>query len=108
LLLHVVIYIVVLLLPDVVDSSVLQQPASSHNSAAHVKPTAVPDAVRNFCTHLNRHLYSQNVYELHGMYEASFNRITEKFFTKSTWPSPDLISPLVDNGKSHILLCLCV
>ncbi|RUP50142.1 RNA polymerase I-associated factor PAF67-domain-containing protein [Jimgerdemannia flammicorona] len=58
----------------------------------------IPDGVKNFIGHFHRHILDNNVYELHSVYENSFNKLTEKYFPKSTWPEPEYIAPLVSDG----------
>ena len=59
----------------------------------------IPEVVKNFIIYFHRNILENNVYELHGIYENSFNRLTEKFYTKSPWPEADYIAPLVNDGK---------
>lgn len=59
----------------------------------------IPDGVRNFIGHFHRHILDNNVYELHSVYENSFNKLTEKYFPKTTWPEPEIIAPLVNDGN---------
>jgi len=39
------------------------------------------------------------VHELQSIYEHSFNKLTEKFYAKDSWPEPEAIAPLVNDGK---------
>lgn len=43
------------------------------------------------------------MYELQAIYEHSFNKLTEKFYAKESWPEPEAISPLVNDGKEVAL-----
>lgn len=51
------------------------------------------------------------MYELQAIYEHSFNKLTEKFYAKESWPEPEAISPLVNDGKERSFLiawlCMC-
>lgn len=44
------------------------------------------------------------MYELQAIYEHSFNKLTEKFYAKESWPEPEAISPLVNDGKDSPFL----
>ncbi|CAG8742377.1 8949_t:CDS:2, partial [Racocetra fulgida] len=57
----------------------------------------IPDVVKNFIVYFHRNVLENNVYELHGIYENSFNRLTEKFYMKTPWPEADFIAPLVND-----------
>ena len=39
-----------------------------------------------------------NVYELHGIYDNSFNKLTEKYYQKQAWPEAEVIASLVNDG----------
>lgn len=65
---------------------------------------AVPDIVQSFVIYLYRHIREKNVYEIHQMYEGSFNKITERMFKQSPWPVVDAIAPFVENDHVFCLL----
>ncbi|CAG8437592.1 1718_t:CDS:10 [Acaulospora morrowiae] len=64
----------------------------------------IPDVVKNFIMFFHRNILENNVYELHGIYENSFNRLTEKFYSKTTWPEADFIAPLVNDDQVFLTL----
>jgi len=66
--------------------------------------TAVADLVKQFITYFDRYIKEKNVYEIHSMYESGFNKLTEKYFKDSTWPSADLIAPLVNHDQVFLIL----
>src|SRR5947207_9896759 len=63
----------------------------------------IPEVVKNFIIYFHRNILENNVYELHGIYENSFNRLTEKFYAKSPWPEADYIAPLVNDGNDFLV-----
>jgi translation initiation factor 3 subunit L len=65
---------------------------------------AVPDIVQSFVVYLYRHIREKNVYEIHQMYEGSFNKITERMFKQSPWPVVEAIAPFVENDHVFCLL----
>lgn len=67
-------------------------------------PNFVPDAVKTFVVHLYRHIREKNVYEIHQMYEGSFNRLTDRMFRESPWPTAEAVAPYVDGDHVFCLL----
>ncbi|KAK9365333.1 RNA polymerase I-associated factor PAF67-domain-containing protein [Lipomyces kononenkoae] len=65
----------------------------------------LPDAVRNFILYFHHCMKENNVYDLHGCYENSFNRLTEKFYKNTPWPDPHgVVAPLVNNDQPFVTL----
>ncbi|CAG8537609.1 9731_t:CDS:10 [Diversispora eburnea] len=64
----------------------------------------IPEVVKNFIIYFHRNILENNVYELHGIYENSFNRLTEKFYAKTPWPEADFIAPLVNDDQVFLTL----
>ncbi|KAF4349035.1 hypothetical protein F8388_019520 [Cannabis sativa] len=67
-------------------------------------PNFVPDSVKSFVVHLYRHIREKNVYEIHQMYETSFQTLSERLFKDTPWPSVDAVSTYVDNDHVFCLL----
>lgn len=67
------------------------------------QPSALqlPDGVRNFILYFYRNVLENNVYELHNVYDSSFNKLTNKYYQKQPWPEAELIAPLVNDGKAR-------
>ncbi|XP_022854939.1 eukaryotic translation initiation factor 3 subunit L-like [Olea europaea var. sylvestris] len=81
-----------------------QQKPEAESAAAGYDPNYVPDSVRSFVVHIYRHIREKNVYEIHQMYETSFQSISDRFFKDSPWPSVDAVAPYVDNDHVFCLL----
>lgn len=64
----------------------------------------VPDVVKTFVVYLYRHIREKNVYEIHQMYEGSFQKLSERLFKQSNWPAVDMIAPYVENDHVFCLL----
>ena len=47
-------------------------------------PTAIPDVVKEFIQYFHKCYLEDNVYELHGCYENTFNKLTEKYYKNAT------------------------
>lgn len=67
-------------------------------------PNFVPDSVKSFVVHLYRHIREKNVYEIHQMYETSFQTLSERLFKETPWPSVDAVAHYVDNDHVFCLL----
>ncbi|KAL0905832.1 hypothetical protein M5K25_024271 [Dendrobium thyrsiflorum] len=67
-------------------------------------PNFVPDSVKTFVVHLYRYIREKNVYEILQMYEGSFQRLSERMFRDSPWPSVEAVAPYVDNDHVFCLL----
>jgi translation initiation factor 3 subunit L len=39
-----------------------------------------------------------NLQEITNAYDQGWNRLTEKYYSKSEWPEAELIAPLVNDG----------
>ncbi|CAI9759650.1 unnamed protein product [Fraxinus pennsylvanica] len=81
-----------------------QQKPGAESVAAGYDPNYVPDSVKSFVGHMYRHIREKNVYEIHQMYETSFQSISDRFFKDSPWPSVDAVAPYVDNDHVFCLL----
>lgn len=68
-------------------------------SAPQPSTVQIPDGVRNFILYFYRNVLENNVYELHNVYDSSFNKLTNKYYQKQPWPEAEIIAPLVNDGK---------
>ena len=84
------------------NSAAPPPPASS--DALGYDPNFVPDSVKSFVVHLYRHIREKNVYEIHQMYETSFQTLSERLFKDTPWPSVDAVAHYVDNDHVFCLL----
>jgi len=77
----------------------LQPPEPGFDSTNYV-----PDVVKSFVVYLYRHIREKNVYEIHQMYEGSFQKLSERLFKQSYWPEVEMIAPYVENDHVFCLL----
>ncbi|KAI8815456.1 RNA polymerase I-associated factor PAF67-domain-containing protein [Cladochytrium replicatum] len=63
----------------------------------------IPDVIRNFLFTLARNIQEHNTWELHSMYENTFNKLTEKFYPKQPWPDPDAVAEIIEDVAVNIL-----
>lgn len=75
-------------------------PLPTDQTTQQYQEVQIPEVVKNFIVFFHRNILENNVYELHSIYEHSFNKLTEKFYAKESWPEPEAISPLVNDGNS--------
>lgn len=74
-------------------------------TAAEDRPSYdLPDVIRSFVVYFQKNLRDRNVYEVHSIYENSFNKLTDRYFKNAPWPPAEAIAPLVDNDKEFLLL----
>ncbi|KAG2229543.1 RNA polymerase I-associated factor PAF67-domain-containing protein [Thamnidium elegans] len=64
----------------------------------------IPDGVRNFILHFYRNVIDSNIYELHNIFDSSFNKLTEKYYQKQAWPEAEVIAPLVNDDQVFLTL----
>ncbi|XP_073120422.1 uncharacterized protein [Henckelia pumila] len=83
-----------------------EQSDSVDSDALGYDPNYVPDSVKFFVVHMYRHIREKNVYEIHQMYENSFQiqSISDRFYKDSPWPSVDAVAPYVYNDHVFCLL----
>ncbi|EPS61195.1 hypothetical protein M569_13603, partial [Genlisea aurea] len=67
-------------------------------------PNYVPDSVKSFVVHIYRYIREKNVFDVHQMYETSFQSISDRFFKDTPWPSVEAVAPFVDNDHVFCLL----
>lgn len=61
----------------------------------------LPEVIKNFITYFLRHIKEPSVHEIHNLYENSFNKLTEKYFKSSPWPSVEAIKTIVDPERGE-------
>ena len=64
----------------------------------------VPDQVEKFIIYFHQQLLAGNTYELFNVFEGSFNKLTDRYFTTSPWPPVEAIAPIVDNDQYFLIL----
>lgn len=65
---------------------------------------ALPPVVKTFIQYFYKNILDKNVYELHSVYETSFNKITAKYYARERWPEAEQIAPLVN--RDSVFICL--
>ncbi|KAI0030086.1 eukaryotic translation initiation factor 3 subunit 6 [Vararia minispora EC-137] len=65
---------------------------------------AIPDPVKRFIVHFHQAVLKNNLAEITVAYESGWNRLTEKYYSKTEWPDADLIAPLVNNDPLFLIL----
>jgi len=52
-----------------------------------------------FIVHFHQAVLENNLAEITVAYESGWNRLTEKFYSKTEWPEAEVIAPLVNDGE---------
>jgi translation initiation factor 3 subunit L len=89
------------------DSTTLQDASGSlaaQDAEADFSAYEMPDVIRSFVVYFQKNLRDRNVYEVHSIYENSFNKLTDRYYKNSSWPPAEVISPLVDGDQQFLLL----
>ena len=94
---------------DVNQESTTLQDAGGNSLAAQDEEAdfsayEMPDVIRSFIVYFQKNLRDRNVYEVHSIYENSFNKLTDRYYKNSPWPPAEVISPLVDGDQQFLLL----
>jgi len=64
----------------------------------------VPEVIKNFLLYFQQCIKEQNLAEIQNQYENGFNKLTERFFKTSAWPSAKVIGPIVGNDERFLIL----
>jgi translation initiation factor 3 subunit L len=81
--------------------------ASGTGAAAEVytaETVELPEVIRLFAVYFQKQLREGNVYEVHSIYESTFNKLTDRFYKSSPWPNAETIAPLVGGDATFLLL----
>ncbi|PWN48427.1 hypothetical protein IE53DRAFT_389382 [Violaceomyces palustris] len=65
---------------------------------------AVPEQVRKFIVIFNQAIQNNSVPDISNAYEGNWNRLTEKFYSKTEWPEAEVIAPLVNDDQKFLTL----
>merc|ERR1712216_977141 len=89
---------------DVTGDSTTLTDSAVADEAADFSQYEMPDVIRSFIVYFQKNLRDRNVYEVHSIYETSFNKLTDRYYKNSPWPPANAISPLVDGDQQFLLL----
>lgn len=64
----------------------------------------LPEAVKNWFTHIYTHLISGNVAEMARLYDREFHNLTNNYFKQTSWPEPAAVESLVEGDATFLLL----
>lgn len=95
---------------DVEGTTTTEQHWSCQDTTEEAAPVAadsrgINESVKQFITHLYRNIVDHKVHELHGLYENTFNKLTERWYTQTTWPAPESVASLLNNGTKSTSWC---
>ena len=52
--------------------------------------------------HFHQAVLENNLEQITLAYESGWNKLTEKYYSKTEWPEAEIIAPLVNDGKFGI------
>ncbi|KAI0075616.1 eukaryotic translation initiation factor 3 subunit 6 [Panus rudis PR-1116 ss-1] len=64
----------------------------------------IPDVVKRFIVHFHKAVLDNNLAEITVAYESGWNKLTEKFYSKTEWPEAEVIAPLVNDDQIFLIL----
>ncbi|KAJ8487778.1 hypothetical protein ONZ51_g3975 [Trametes cubensis] len=64
----------------------------------------IPDVVKRFIAHFHQAVLDNNLVEITVAYESGWNRLTEKYYSKTEWPEAEVIAPLVNDDQIFLIL----
>lgn len=68
------------------------------------KEEQIPDQVDHFLGVLLTALKTRNVQEIHRLYEDTFNKLTDKYYKSTRWPSVEAVEKTVSSEPLFIIL----
>lgn len=63
----------------------------------------IPDQVKNFILGFQQAIKDQNIAQITQNYDNNWNKLTDKFYKQTEWPSVDNVAPLVNEGRINYL-----
>ncbi|CEL54771.1 Eukaryotic translation initiation factor 3 subunit L OS=Ustilago maydis (strain 521 / FGSC 9021) GN=UM01228 PE=3 SV=1 [Rhizoctonia solani AG-1 IB] len=78
--------------------------AMQHQMAQQVAFAQIPDVVKRFIVQFHQAVLDNNLPEITNAYDQGWNRLTEKYYSKSEWPEAELIAPLVNDDPIFLIL----
>ncbi|KAG9094801.1 hypothetical protein FRC06_010475 [Ceratobasidium sp. 370] len=78
--------------------------AMQHQMAQQAAFAQIPDVVKRFIVQFHQAVLDNNLPEITNAYDQGWNRLTEKFYSKTEWPEAELIAPLVNDDPIFLIL----
>ncbi|PVU98136.1 hypothetical protein BB559_001775 [Furculomyces boomerangus] len=70
----------------------------------HMGIETIPDQIRDFLLFFHRTFTQGNSGKVAHIYEYQFNKLSEKYFPKQSWPDPRFVSALVNDTGIFLIL----
>ncbi|KIK62547.1 hypothetical protein GYMLUDRAFT_42013 [Collybiopsis luxurians FD-317 M1] len=72
---------------------------------------AVPDVVKSFIVSFQQAILNRDLPSITMFYTTTFPKLTERFYSRTEWPEPEIIAPLLNSNEAtedqiHIFLVL--
>eukprot|EP01112_Ceratiomyxa_fruticulosa_P003280 TRINITY_DN1364_c0_g1_i2.p1 TRINITY_DN1364_c0_g1~~TRINITY_DN1364_c0_g1_i2.p1 ORF type:complete len:639 (+),score=130.75 TRINITY_DN1364_c0_g1_i2:186-2102(+) len=92
------------LLPEPTSGALLPQHQQQHRAPRRTRLYQVPDKIKSFILYFQKQVRDRNVYEIHSVYESTWNKLTEKFFKSTPWTPVEQIASLVGDDRVFLTL----
>jgi translation initiation factor 3 subunit L len=81
---------------------------SESEDERQVRREVIPDAVDHFLGKLYEYIQVRNIPEIHTLYEDSYNKLTEKHYKATKWPSSDAVAQAlsIENPENSLFIIL--
>jgi translation initiation factor 3 subunit L len=76
----------------------------SDASDSSASSSAIPDQARNFIRNLAKAVRNRSIYDLTQLYEHEWSRISDRSFKGISWPSSELVEPLIEREEAILVL----
>ncbi|ODV94052.1 hypothetical protein PACTADRAFT_50945 [Pachysolen tannophilus NRRL Y-2460] len=86
----------------VINDELTNGNVSSGNSASN--SSKIPDVIVKFINLWHKAFLTNNSYLLYGCYSNNLNKVFDKFYKNTSYPSPIEIAPIVNNDQIFIIL----
>lgn len=81
-----------------------EESETSQPYAPAARKEAIPDAVDHFLGQLLNGLQTRNIPQIHTLYEDTFNKLTDRHYKSSRWPSYDTVKSEVSEHSLFLIL----
>lgn len=77
---------------------------SEDEATPQVRRETIPDAVDHFLGLLLTGLQNRNIQEVNKLYEDTFNKLTDKYYKNTKWPSAEAVKEQISDSPLFVIL----
>lgn len=86
------------------DSDAGSESGSDNGQMSKARKETIPDAVDHFLGLMLSGLQNRNIQEVHKLYEDTFNKLTDKYYKNTKWPSAEAVKAQVSDSPLFVIL----